>query len=142
MQQANMRVNEDVMNQLFPIFLFLAIGSLGLFSFISVAVWSSARRRERETYYKTEMLKKIAETQGAGAPAALELLREQEKIGERRRREAAKLGGVVTAAVGIALMVFLRAVVQDQGPVYLSGLIPLLVGVALLVYAYLLAPAH
>ncbi len=90
-------------------------------------------------YYRTEMLKKVAETQGAGAEAALELLREQEKMAGRRRREAAKMAGLVTLAVGLALMIFLAAFVAGQGPVYLSGLIPVLIGVALLVYAYVLA---
>jgi hypothetical protein len=36
-------------------------------------------------------------------------------------------------------MVLLRGLVHDD-PVYLAGLIPVLVGVALLVYAFVLAP--
>lgn len=90
-------------------------------------------------YYRRETLKKIAETQGAGAGSALEALRDQERYAARHRREAQKLGGLVTVAVGIGLMVFLRALGSDK-PAYLLGLIPLLVGVALLAYSYLLAP--
>ena len=42
----------------------------------------------------------------------------------------------IAAAVGIALMVML----DRKEPAYLAGLIPLLVGAALLAYSYLLAP--
>ena len=130
----------------FPLFMFLSVGSIALFSFIAVAPWADARRREREAYYKSETLKKIAEAQGAGASSAVEFLREEalrrteeKKNTARHRREGIKLGGLVTAAVGIGLMIFLRAIDRDE-PVYLVGLIPLLIGVALLAYSYLLAP--
>jgi hypothetical protein len=125
------------------LFSFLGVGSIALFSFLAVAAWSDARRREREAYYKSEALKKIAETQGAGAVEFLreEALRraEEKKDAARRQREGIKLGGLVTSAVGIGLMIFLWRLVDDE-PVYLVGLIPLLVGVALLAYSYLLAP--
>jgi nucleoside recognition membrane protein YjiH len=130
----------------FPLFMFLSVGSIALFSFIAVAAWADARRREREAYYKSETLKKIAEAQGAGTGSAIEFLREEalrraeeKKSAERHRREGIKLGGLVTAAVGIGLMIFLRAIEGDK-PVYLVGLIPVLIGVALLAYSYLLAP--
>ncbi len=122
-----------------PIFLFLSVSAVSLFSFMGVAVWSDARRRERESYYKHEVLKKMAETQGAGATAALELLREQNRFAERRSREGTKLGGLVTASIGVGLLVFLRALVPER-PVYLCGLIPLLIGIALLTYSYTLTP--
>jgi hypothetical protein len=51
------------------------------------------------------------------------------------------LGGLITLAVGVAMMIFIKAVDHNpQEPSYLVGLIPLLIGVALLAYAYLLAP--
>lgn len=127
------------MNELYPLFMFLSVGSIALFSFVAVASWSDARRREREAYYRSETLKKIAETQGSGAGSALELLREEEKNAVRRRREGQKLGGLITSGVGIGLMVFLRAI-EPHEPIYLVALIPLLVGVALLFYSYFLAP--
>jgi hypothetical protein len=131
-------------NEIFPVFMFLSVGAVALFSFISVAAWSNARSKEREAYYKSEMIKKIAES-GTGGGAALEYLREQEKIGERRLREGLRLGGLITGAVGIGTMVLLRALAHDPtmgvpNEVYLAGLIPLLIGIALLMYAYLLAP--
>jgi lipopolysaccharide export LptBFGC system permease protein LptF len=128
-------------NQPLPLFLFLSVASIALFSFVSVAVWSQERRREREAYYKNETLKKIAESQGSGSTTAIEFLREQEKIASRRQREGLKLGGLVTIAVGVAMMIFLKAINRNNPePAYLVGLIPALIGIALLAYAYLLAP--
>ena len=56
-----------------------------------------------------------------------------------KKREGMKIGGLINIAVGVGLMIFLRALVQDE-PVYLCGLIPGLIGVALLTYALFLAP--
>jgi len=121
------------------LFLFLSVASVALFSFVAVASWADARRREREAYYKSETLKKIAEAQGAGASSAIEFLREETKHAAQRRREGLKLGGLVTMAVGIGVLIFLRAIANDE-PVFFVGLIPLLIGVALLTYSYFLAP--
>jgi hypothetical protein len=115
------------------------VGSIALFSFLSVAVWSDSRRKEREEYYRSETLKKIAESSGEGAKAAIELLREQNKNITKRRVEGMMLGGLITAVVGIGVMVLLHGLVRDE-PVYLAGLIPLLVGLAILAYRFLLAP--
>lgn len=129
------------LDQTLPMFAFLSIASLALFSFVAVAVWSTERRREREAYYRSEALRKIVELQGAGNTSAIELLREEEKNAARRRLEGQKLGGLITLAVGIGMMIFIRAVDRNpQEPAYLVGLIPLLIGVALLAYAYILAP--
>jgi hypothetical protein len=115
------------------------VGSIALFSFLAVAAWSDARRREREAYYKNETLKKIAESSGEGAKAAIELLREQNRSVTKRRLEGMKLGGLITAAVGIGVMALLHGLANDE-PVYLAGLIPLLIGLAMLTYTFLLAP--
>jgi nucleoside recognition membrane protein YjiH len=115
------------------------VGSIALFSFLAVAAWAEARRKEREAYYMGETLKKIAESSGEGARTAMELLREQESNVTRRRLQGMQLGGLITTAVGIGVMVLLRGLVHDE-PVYLAGLIPLLVGAALLVYVFALAP--
>jgi hypothetical protein len=124
-----------------PLFLFLSVAAFALFSFIAVAVWSTERRREREAYYRSETLRKITETQNAGSSSAIEFLREEEKISARRRREGLKLGGLITTAVGIALMIFLRSLHDPNArQAFLSGLIPLLIGVVLLVYSLFPAP--
>jgi len=129
------------MDKLLPLFAFLSVTMIACFSFVTVAVWSDQRRREREAYYRYETVKKIAESSGSGNSSAVEFLREEEKVSARRRRETQKLGGLITSAVGLALMGFIKAMDQnDRVPAYLVGLIPLMVGVALLAYAYLLGP--
>jgi hypothetical protein len=102
---------------------------------------ADARRREREAYYRSETLKKIAEFQGPGAIATLDFMREEDRLAARRRREGMKLGGLIMAAIGIGVMAFLAAAADksDRGATFL-GVIPLLIGLALLAYAYLLAP--
>ena len=119
------------------VFLFLSVGAVALFSFIAVASWADARRKEREAYYKSETLKKIAESQGAGA--VVDLLREEHKQATMKRREGLKLGGLVNIAVGVGLMAFLGGLIHEER-IYLVGLIPLFIGVALLGYVLFLAP--
>jgi ferric-dicitrate binding protein FerR (iron transport regulator) len=121
------------------VFVFLSVLMVSVFSFTAVAAWADSLRREREAYYKSETIKKIAEAQGAGADAALALLREQDRIETLRRHEGLRLGGLITVAIGIALGVFLKGVANDPEPVWLVGLIPLAIGLALLGYSYFLA---
>jgi len=127
------------LNQMVPLFLFLSVASVAVFSFVSVAVWSAERRREREAYYRSETIRKIAEMQASGGSSAVDFLREEELNAVRRLKEGLKLGGLITAAMGIALMIFIAAV-DHNGRAYLVGLIPLFIGVAILSYTYLLAP--
>ncbi|HSD66230.1 MAG TPA: DUF6249 domain-containing protein [Vicinamibacteria bacterium] len=117
--------------------LFVPLVLIPIFSFVAVLVWADTRRREREALYRSETIKKISETQGAGS--VLEFLREEDKVAARRNREGQRLGGLVTVAVGIALMVMLAGL-ERREHAYLVGLIPLLAGAAILVYSYLLAP--
>ncbi len=126
-----------VMNVGAAVFFFLAVGAVALFSFIAVASWSDNRRKERESYYKSETFKKLAETQGAAA--VLDLIREEQKQADAKRREGLRLGGLVNIAVGIGLIIFLAGLVHQER-VYLVGAIPLLIGVALLAYSLFLAP--
>lgn len=121
-------------------FVFLSFGAVALFSFIAVATWAGERRREREAYYRSETLKKIADTQGAGGGSALEYLRDEEKIEWRRKREGQKLGGMITMAVGVGMMVFLYTIRDPEAhQASLAGLIPLLIGAVLLGNALLSA---
>lgn len=119
-----------------PMALFLAVAASGMWAFVAVVSWADIRRREREAYYKHETMKKISEMPGE---SGLALLREDERNTTRRRQENIKLGGLITSAVGVGLIVFLRAI-ETREPAYLVGLIPFLVGFALLIYSYVLAP--
>jgi NADH:ubiquinone oxidoreductase subunit 3 (subunit A) len=122
----------------FVFILFLAISTVALFTFLSVATWVGTRQQERESYYKAEMIKKIAEAGGERNPA-FEYLREQERIAAAKREGGFRLGGLICVGVGIALMILLHTMVPVHG-VYLTGLIPLFVGIALLVYGFWMMP--
>jgi hypothetical protein len=69
----------------------------------------------------------------------LEMIRQEQSDAQVRRLEGIKLGGLITAAAGIGIMIFLFQMVKNE-PVWLAGLIPLLVGAALFSYVMFLAP--
>jgi hypothetical protein len=123
------------------IFVFLAVGAVALFSMISVATWSEARRKEREAYYKNDMLKKLSETQGPGVTSALELMREETRIAVLRTKQGLQIGGLVTAASGLGVLIFLRVLLGREEGVFLCGLIPLFIGMALFASSYLVKVA-
>jgi len=95
--------------------------------------WEKVRQRE--------ILAEIAEKQGARPETAIDILREEERIRGHRVREGLKLAGMITAGVGAGLFVFLKQLLPDM-PVYLVGLIPILVGAAFLAYVFVLAPEN
>ena len=78
------------------------------------------------------------EMPGATPATVQEFVREQQASADRRRREGLKLGGIITAAAGLGISVFLFG---KPGPqIYSVGAIPVLIGAALLAYAFILAP--
>lgn len=118
---------------------FLSIGAVWLFVvLIPLGSWIESRRKEREVFYRADTLRWLAESTAEGARSALELLREEGRQKQLRTREAIKLGGTISIAAGIGLGIFLRALTGTE-PVWLCGLIPVLMGAAMLVYAYFLA---
>jgi len=122
------------------LWLFLSVGAVALFVvFIPTATYFENRRKEQEAFYKAETMRRITESSSDGAKAAVELMREQAHREQIKKREGMKIGGLTNLAVGVALMIFLRALVKGEA-VYLCGLIPALIGVALLTYALFLAP--
>ena len=124
------------MNQVPAVFFFLSVASIAMFSFVAVTTWSDARRKEREAFYKSETAKKLAEH---SPEASLAYLRLEEENRRRRVREGLKLGGLITFAAGIGVIA-LFAVLGNERGLWVLGLVPLLVGLALIAYVYLLAP--
>jgi hypothetical protein len=129
----------------------LCVVIVSVFSFVSIAVWSDARRKEREAYYRAETMRRIGEAQGDGGKYLLEMMREEERIRVERERHAdfkklqgMKVGGVVNIGVGAALMIFLYFLASgdtDSGRFsYLVGLIPGFIGIALLASGIMIAP--
>jgi uncharacterized membrane protein YeaQ/YmgE (transglycosylase-associated protein family) len=115
------------------------VGAIATFGFLGVASWASARRREREAFYRSEVLKKLADAGPDGSSAALEMFREQQRAADRNRLETQRLGGLILAAVGLGLMPLLRGVASNESA-WLAGVIPALIGAVLLLYSYGLAP--
>jgi Flp pilus assembly protein TadB len=109
-----------------------------VFTFISVQVWAEQRKKEREAFYRSEVLRKLAESTGAQVQQVLDVMREQDRNEERQRREGGKLAGLIVTAVGVGLCLMFAFL--TPGAVWAIGLIPLLVGLALLIHNYVLAP--
>jgi hypothetical protein len=114
------------------------VGAIALFTFLAIAAWSEERRKEREAFYRMELLKKLAEQPSANTETILAMMHQEEKGHRRRRREGLILGGGVTAAVGAGLLLFLGDLAGPE--VARVGWIPLLIGLVLLLYGLFLAP--
>jgi len=107
-------------------------------SLVAVLGWFNLRKKEREAHYRSETLRRI--TQSPDPAAAMAFLREVEKAEAARTRNGARIAGLVTIAAGVGLTIFLNAAVFGAPRLfYLVGLIPILVGVALLVFTELIA---
>jgi hypothetical protein len=144
---ANIQSLEFAMNEYarpeVMIFVFLAVAAIALYSYLSINSFVNGRRKEREAYYRNETVRRLTESQGAGADAAIALMREEDRLGTIRRLEGTKLGGLITTAVGIGLMIFLGIANDDNHLIGVGiGIVPLMVGLALLLYAYRLSPKY
>jgi hypothetical protein len=111
------------------------IGSIVLFAFLSVVGWARQKRRERETFYRHEVLKKLIEQGGAGGQQVFEMMRREAELQDRQRREARILGGLITAVIGASVMILLYLLVPVGG-VWTAGLIPFSVGAVILLFAF------
>jgi len=72
-------------------------------SFLSPPGWSTAARSA-----KPSTIRRIAEAPGEGGNAAVQFLREQERIASIRTRESLKIGGIINIGVGIGHYLSLR----------------------------------
>lgn len=123
------------------LWLFLSIGAVSLFVvFIPLVIWMENRRKEREAFYQAETVRRLAEASGEGAKAAIELMREQNRLSRIKMLEGLKIGGVINLGVGVALVIFLRVLLgSGQGSPFLCGLIPGFIGIGMLTYVFVLA---
>jgi len=125
----------------FGLWAFLSVGAVALFAvFIPLVTWMDTQRKEREAFYKAETFRRMAESSGEGAKAAMELMREEGRQKQIKTLEGLKIAGLINVGVGFALIVFLRSLIGggSESP-WLCGLIPGMVGVAMLVYVFALA---
>ena len=116
-----------------------AVGAIALFGFLAVASWSEERRKERESFYRSEVLKKLIDRPGGEAGPIFAMMKEEESRLLRRRREGLLLGGFITAAAGVGLMIFLGLVVKGGEPIWTIGLIPALIGAILACFGLFVA---
>ena len=71
---AMMLFDIDPMPGGFGLWMFLSIGAVALFVvFIPVTTWIDSQRKEREAFYKAETVRRLTESSGEGAKAAIEL---------------------------------------------------------------------
>jgi len=115
------------------------VGAIALFSFLSVASWADARRREREAFFRHELLKKVAES--PGGQQVVELLRQEEADRIERQRQAIQLAGWIVLGAGIGVGVLLSQLVRVVG-LWSVAAIPALVGAALVLHANLVRKRH
>jgi hypothetical protein len=121
--------------------IFLSISAICLFAiFLPTVTWIDKQHKERVAFYKAETIRRITEASGEGAKAAMELMREESRLEQRKVREGMKIGGLVCVGVGVAMVIFLRVIAGPEADnPYLVGLVPAFVGAALLVYVYAMA---
>lgn len=119
-------------------FLVPVVAIVGGITFVTIAHWLDTQRKEREAYYKAETLRRITEASGEGAKAAIDLMRQDERLKRIKQREGMKIAGLSNIGVGAGLLIFLHALMPGNG-VYLCGMIPGLIGVGFLVYVFFLA---
>lgn len=128
-------------NPVTGLWIFLSIGAVSLFViFIPTVTWIDKQHKEREAFYKAETIRRITEASGEGAKAAMELMREEGRQKQIKIIEGLKIGGLINVGVGVALIIFLRSLIGggSDSP-WLCGLIPGMVGVAMLIYVFTMA---
>ncbi|NKB89097.1 MAG: hypothetical protein GKS06_12850 [Acidobacteria bacterium] len=119
------------------IFLIPVVGTVSLFSFLAVATWADARRKERESYYRYEFRKQLVDAGKMDANDVRDLMQYEQEANLYRSRQGSVVGGFVLMGTGIGMLFGLRWIEEGIASV---GLIPLSIGVALTVYAIAIAP--
>ena len=121
-------------------FIVPGISVVAVFGWLAVHEWTESRRKEREEFYRSETLRRYSDS---NQPDMLARFLAEEKAARHemrvQQRESLRLGGLVTMVAGIGLGVMLAGIEPGER-YYFVGLVPFLVGLAILVYVYLLAP--
>lgn len=123
---------ETLAGMLIPI-----MGIVSGLAFVTIMAWMGNRQKEREAFYRAETLRRVTESSGEGAKAAIDLLREDERIRRIKAREGIKISGLINIGAGVGMVFGLSQLIGHK--VALAGLVPAFVGVAMLVYVYILA---
>lgn len=113
------------------------VAIVSVFTFVTIMVWLGNRQKEREAFYKAETLRRITESSGEGAKAAIDLMKEDDRLKQVKHREGIKISGLINIGVGLGMVIGLQKLVGAK--VAFAGIVPAFVGVAMLVYVYLLA---
>jgi len=121
-----------------PAFIGVLIPIAGI-AMVVLIVWIEQQRKGKQAFHHSELLRKIAESQGGAADKVLEMIRQEQFEAKIRRREGLKLGGLITAAAGLGVIAVLAILTPDK-PVWIVGVIPFLIGAALVVYVVFMAP--
>ncbi len=87
-----------------------------MFTFITLAIWFKHRSKEREAFYKAETLRRITEASGEGAKAALEMMREDDRLKRIKAREGMKIGGLVNIGIGAGADYFSASAGSQTNP--------------------------
>lgn len=105
-------------------------------AFTATLRWIDRGSTEREAFYQYEFRKKLLEHGTQDMSSMTDLLREEEQILQRRRRERLKVTGIVAVAGGLAILVAPLLDLDWTTP----GLIAVFAGLGILVYAWRLVP--
>ena len=97
---------------------------------LSVMWWSSERRRERESYYRFELLRLMIERYENDPEKVFAWQREQVSADRQRRNDSLRLAGYVLLLGGTAALIGGHRIGEES----LFGWIPIGVGVAIFLY--------
>lgn len=128
-------------------FVFLGMGAVSFFAFLTVSHWISTVAAERRDRDRLALLKKASEQPPEMAERLRLMLREEDERAERRlkrkavssRREGMQ-GGLVLVSVGVGLAIFLWAVAPDK-PVWTIGIMIVLLGMVIGGFALFESPS-
>jgi hypothetical protein len=122
----------DLWTAFFPMTIALMM-PIAVFVFLTVAVWAKQRRREREAFYRFELARKMVEKGEMSEERMMEIYEREASAERERRREGLRTGGLASLAAGLAMVIAFRLI---DNPIAYMGLVPALIGAALLIGSF------